>query len=375
MRQFRLRDRPWLLAAIFCLGGLVWDGGVCAFAKKTNQTVYIEPFDYAAGGANLTRASQEGVIFANPALMPWGKKFFRWMGMQSAVLVNKEAVDIAREIGEGLSSGDSGDERASDSNADPVDTFFSTPVHLGMMQSIGFISNDFALAAFARVEPDFEGKEFGENGLPAVQVSAEGYGGAGASVGWALTSWLSLGVTGKYLYVAEPSLEIPLTDRQRITQMTQDRSSYGEAGKGIGQDVGALFFAQGDFMDLRLALKVDDVGDTKISNHPGFRQTAHAGLGITFHGGVEALHLAVDYRDIANAYHEQQFKKIYAGARLVIRNHIGIAAGLYQGLPTYGVRLDLWLMQIGASVYGRELGDYPGEKQRNLYLAYIGFGF
>jgi hypothetical protein len=151
--------------------------------------------------------------------------------------------------------------------------------------------------------------------------------------------------------------------------------SFGKYGKGMGQDLGLLFFAQGNAVDFRFALKVDDVGGTALSGIDDYKQTYHAGLGLTFHGAMEALHLAVDYRDLTGVYDEALFKKVYAGARIMVRNHMAIAAGLYQGYPTYGVRLDLWLMQIGASVYSRELGDYPGEKQRNIYLGYFGFGF
>jgi hypothetical protein len=85
--------------------------------------------------------------------------------------------------------------------------------------------------------------------------------------------------------------------------------------------------------------------------------------------------LALDYRDILNSYQDPLFKKIYTGAKLLIRNHIGFATGYYQGIPSFGVRLDLWVIKFGFTAYGRELGDYVGERQRNLYIVYTTLGW
>ena len=69
-----------------------------AFARKTNQAVYQDPFDLGAGGASLTRASKDGRVHANPALLPYGGKFHYWGGLSNSVLTNKESVDIARDL-------------------------------------------------------------------------------------------------------------------------------------------------------------------------------------------------------------------------------------------------------------------------------------
>ena len=69
-----------------------------ALARKTNQPIYEDPFDIGAGGASLTRASKDGMIFSNPALLPQGGKFFRWVGTTFTLLSNKESIDTAREI-------------------------------------------------------------------------------------------------------------------------------------------------------------------------------------------------------------------------------------------------------------------------------------
>lgn len=352
-----------------------------AFARKSTQPVYEEPFDLAAGGAGLTRASQEGILFTNPAQLPFGGKFFRWFGSQFAVNTARESIDFAKTaIGGG--GGDSAEEGAqsSDQAGEILDHLMKkkTPIHFGVSTATSFITSHFGIGAFARLEPDIYGQQFGSAGVPSVVVSAEAYAGAVGSVATTITRWLSLGITAKYLYVAEPDLELALTDEQRITELTTDPSALQDAasfGSGVGTDLGMLMFFQGRHVDYRLALKVDDVGDTQFTGtQPAFKQTIHVGTGLTLHGTTNALHLSLDYRDVTNVYEEKPFKRIHAGAKLLLFNYLGLAAGYYQGIPSVGVRLNLYLMQLGATAYGREMGTTTESRQRNLYVAYFGVG-
>lgn len=337
-----------------------------SFAKKTNQAIYVEPFDLAAGGANLTRASQIGVMYANPALMAFPKKFHRWFGGQFSLISNRESIDMLRNATSGDGLGDSDE---------IVDTAFDTPIHLGMMSTFSWVTRNFGVSILGRFEPDIEGKEYGVSGLPAINFSAEAYGAVAFSFATQVTRWMSIGVTPKYLAVAEPDIEIGLTDEAAIERIAEDPESFASYGRGTAIDVGCLIFLQGKHLDFRLALKVDDLGDTKFSGTSDpFLQTIHAGMSLTLHGTTEALHLSVDYRDIQGVYEEKTFKRLYMGAKFLVQNHIGLAAGLYQGIPSVGVRLDLFIVNIGLTAYGREMGNYIGEKQRNLYVAYIGFG-
>jgi len=356
--SYHLLARCLVLAS--CIG---WSTEL--LARKTNQSVYEEPFDLAAGGASLTRASQEGVMFANPALMPWGKKFHRWFGTQTTAIINREAKELAQ-------SG------AKDSSK-ILDKALDVQIHPGMLHSTSWITNNFGIGAFARVEPDIETKEFGDSGLPALHVSGEVYAGGVMSLAGTLGSWLSLGTTIKALRVSEPDLEVALTDETRIKELQSDSSTLSDEvalSSGTGFDLGSLIFLQGSSLDFRLAVKAEDLGNTKfVGNQAPFKQTLHGGMGLTFHGSTEALHLSLDYRDVSGAYEEKPFKKVYAGAKLLLRNYVGLAAGLYQGIPSAGIRADLLLLKIGFTAYGREMGTYVGERQRNLYLVYVGLGF
>lgn len=344
-----------------------------AYARKTNQAVYEEPFDLAAGGASLTRASREGVMFANPAIMPHGEQFFRWLGVQTSVVAARESVAFAQSMAGGGQGNAGADEIIDQVLVD------KTPIHFGTTTALSFITNNFGIGAFARLEPDIYGEQYGVGGTPAIHVSAEAYSGGVGSFAFKPLSWLSLGVTAKYLYVAEPDIELSLTDQSAIQNLTNNPQSLQEAasfGSGIGTDAGLLVFLQGHTVDWRFALKVDDIGDTQFSGTQApFLQTIHTGAAVTFHGSQNALHLSLDYRDVLNAYEEKTFKKVYAGAKLMLFERLGLAAGLYQGIPTVGARIEALFLKFGLTAYGREMGETVGERQRNLYVAHFSVGF
>jgi hypothetical protein len=355
----------WSVGGVALIGLIA--GGQRLEAKKTNEPIYQEPFDLAAGGASLTRASREGIMYANPALLPLGDAWVRWVGLQAGVMADKT---LMKEISSGGGASVSPEEISSN--------LLDRSFHLGQSAALSFLNSNVGLSVFDRVEVDYEGQKYGDGGLPAVSIQVEGYAGGLVSIASRPLPWLSLGVTGKYLYVAEPEILVPLADQSQLETLTQDPAALQETldyGKGMGADVGALLFFQGFTTDFSIALKVDDVGGTKLSGRDPFRQVASVGLGMAVHGTTEVLHLALDYRDVLSQYPDRDFKKIYAGARLLVRQMLGLAVGYYQGIPTFGLRIDLPLLNVGLTAYGREMGDYPGERQRNLYYGYVGMGF
>ena len=84
--------------------------------------------------------------------------------------------------------------------------------------------------------------------------------------------------------------------------------------------------------------------------------------------------MSVDYRDLGKALGQKSFHQLYAGVKVVIGNFIGLAVGRYQGFLSMGVRLDLYLLQVGVTKYTREYGSYLGEKQREIFMLYVATG-
>lgn len=369
---------------LICLGiGLA----PLARARKGSEPVYIDPFDLAAGGAALTRASREGRIYANPALMPYGDKFHRWLGETTTLLSTRETIDTARDFVQSA-SGQKSSSQNTGSTREFVDKLFETPVRVGWSVAASYVAAQFGLGVFSRFEPDLRAREFGRYGLPEVVFTAESYHGAALAVAtqspW---RWLSFGLTGKYIYALEPDIAIDITDDEAIRDL-QNQSLTPDLSKhyrGVGVDAGMLLFFQGTHVDWSLASKIDDIGGLAFSEGSrtapddyaprDFRQVVSAGAGMTLHTGADAVHLAIDYRDAFDAYDEEPFKKFYAGTKVLLRTYIGLAAGIYHGYPSFGAELDLLIMRLSCTTYTRELGDRPGVDPRRIVMGSVSTGF
>jgi hypothetical protein len=138
----------------------------------------------------------------------------------------------------------------------------------------------------------------------------------------ALTNALSFGVTAKYLYAGEPDLAIELTDTESLQalQTPSGLRSLISPNSGYGYDAGLLLFKQGRSSDFRLALKVDDVGGTKLAGDgslKSLKQTLSYGVAYTLHTGTDAIHCSLDYRDVQGAYGEEIFKRVRLGTKLL----------------------------------------------------------
>ncbi len=354
-----------------------------ALAQKTNEPIYEDPFDIGAGGASLTRASKEGIVLANPALLGLGGAHLRWLGETTTLLANKESVSTA----EGLIKNAKGNNGAgSNANQQQASTLeqdvFKNPVHVGWGEALGFVSSAVGITAFSRFEPDIRAQQYGPTGLPDIEFRSESYQGAAVGIPiYTPARWLTLGITGKYIYANEQDVVVDVTDQAAIQSFASPQfvQSLKDQNQGFGYDAGSVMFFQGSNVDLTAAGKVDDIGDTKLSGPAAepksFKQVISAGLGLTFHDSADAIHFAADYRDIANVYHQDMFKRVYAGTKILIRTYLGLSAGFYNGAPSMGAEVDLIFIRLAVTSYTRELGDHPGVDPRHVLMASLSMGF
>jgi hypothetical protein len=320
-------------------------------------------------------------------------------------------------VGSTTSSSDAStnDAAATDgSGADPdvLNLAFRKPFRLGLAQNFAWVTSHVGFSLFSRNEIDLDAQKVGESGTPQVNFEMESY--TGLLLGFAMRSpvrWFSLGGAIKAVAASEPQLSLGLDvldklqgDNSQAFFQSQLVDNF-EPKLGYGVDVGALFFFQGSWTDFSLALKADDLGNTKLNPAPGlsglfgaqsatadgtesadtesttaaaplteFKQVFSVGTGFTMHTGADQIHLSLDYRDILNAYEEPLFKQVYAGAKVTVRQYLGFATGIYQGYPSAGVELNLFFLQISLSTYSRELGDKPGLNPRRYFVVSLSGG-
>lgn len=353
----------------------MWTFGPQAQAGKGNQPIYQDPFDLGAGGSSLTRASRDGRIFANPALFTYGPSFHRWFGTATSLISNKESLQMTKDLAQGRDI-NNGEESGGQNPI--VEKAFSAPIHVGYANSLGWITSNFGLSAISRFEADFRAKEIGQYGSPDIRLRVENYQAAAMAFAARIPGihWFSLGVTGKYVMISEPDRTIEISDEQKLAEATDTKTlqQFATLNTGAGADVGALFFFQGQHWDYSLALKVDDLGDTKLQGDSvpdSLKQVASVGTAITWHGATSALHLSLDYRDIQDSYEDPKFKKFYAGTKLLLFNYIGLSTGVYHGYPTWGFEIDFVFMRFTGTYYTREFGDSPGVDPRRLYMGTV----
>lgn len=333
---------------------------------RTNEPVYQNPFDLAAGGASLTRATQEGVLFTNPSLTAFGSGFLRWIYGRTAYHVGADAVDLATEIVSGRS--DSGADAALFQRA------LSTPVHVGMDLSVGVITSNLGFAVFSAARADLEGRQFGSQGLPEIRVRSQATGGVALSGAKQFGDVLALGVAAKPLYNAEVDEKIALSDFQDTEAAQQKAVAALKEGFGLSVDTGLTLQKRTRNFDVRFAAVLADVGGTAFKEGiPPWRQTLNVGVGLALHDATQVVHCAVDLRDALAAYEEHWTRRTYAGCKAIMTKYFGLAAGLHQGWPTYGLILNLFVMRLEAGSYTKEVGLEAGTQGRRVYFLAMGF--
>lgn len=367
----------WLVCFIKIRTCCVLFAGVCFTCLSQARTVdfpYEDAFDRGAGGAVLTRATQEGILISNPALLPYGGKLFRWLGTKLTVGPGVDSLDLVEKLANG-SGGVEIEEGSEAQGASPLESLFGRPIHIGASAALSFFTNNGGVAVFANVEPDVKAWKRGDpvegTGTPNVVIRNNTYAGAylsGASR--SLWDWLSFGVSAKYLLSSEGVVRIDMSDPDAAENVEQKVNDAGlsELSNGIGADAGMLMFFQGDYLDFRLAGTAVDIGNTKLSNGDELKQVIHGGLSLTLHSNKDAIHLSADLRDVQNAYKEPIYKRIYAGTKILIRSYIGLAAGIYHGSPSYGLELDFILFRLSATSFRKEYEESPGVDSRKIYL-------
>ncbi|WP_148696742.1 hypothetical protein [Silvanigrella aquatica] len=364
--MFLLHDIICALATLFVsLTGFADDTS----SLKKSAPIYQNPFDLASGGATLTRATQEGVMFSNPSLPAFGDGVFR-----SIFYVNKVSV------GEGaLAAGQDVIQAASNPSSNSVlktllEDTFKKPIYGQLDTVVGALTSHFGVAGFATNKLDLNGQEFGTMGLPVLEVKNNGVAGVASTFSTSLGDYLAVGVGPKYVYNTEVNTNLSVSDVTDPTQATQKITNALKKGSGVSTNVGVTLQNRTKYFDMRVAGVVEDLGNTAFTGGvPPWLQTYNAGVGFALHDMTNALHCALDYRDITDVYGEDLPKKIYMGCKLLLTRYVGFSAGYLQGWPSYGMVLNLYIFRIEAGSYTKDGANQSGLAARKIYFASLGF--
>lgn len=356
---------------IFCLFGAVNATAQSNTSLKNSEPIYQNPFDLASGGASLTRATQEGVMFANPSLPAFGEGILRWIFLRSTISVGEETINTGTEVAKNVTSGGS----TTSLIENVADDLFKSPNYFGISNAAGIITAKFGIAGFAANKLVTNGKPFGNVGVPQLVVQDNGFAGVAATFSTSLGDTIALGIGPKYIYNAEVNTTLAVSDVMSPSNATEKLKAALATGSGFATDLGVTLQHRTKYFDLRFAGVVSDVGNTTFSGGrlSPWQQAYHVGLGFALHDFTNALHCAIDYRDVTDVYQEDFPRKIYMGCKALITKIIGFGFGYLQGWPSYGVVLNLYLFRLEGGVYTRDVARQSGLIGQKIYFLSLGF--
>jgi hypothetical protein len=142
-------------------------------------------------------------------------------------------------------------------------------------------------------------------------------------------------------------------------------SALSNEGHGYGLDAGLAMRVESAAFNPTISLSWQDIGSTAFIVSKGDsapeRQKDNMTAAVTFGEDFMGFGLAagLEYRHIMDQG-TQIGQKIHLGTEISMPL-LDFRAGFYQGYPTYGVGLDLWLLELEAATYTVEKGFYPGQ--------------
>lgn len=337
---------------------------------KKSEPIYQNPFDLASGGASLTRATQEGVLFSNPSLPAFGEGHFRWIFLRSTFSVGEGTIKTSSDLLK--TSANASSTSTLINNA--VNDLFNYPNYLGLSNAAGVLTSEFGIAGFAANKLFTNGKKFGSVGVPQLVVQDNGFAGVASTISTAFGDHLAVGIGPKYIYNAEVNTTLSVSEVMSPSTASSKLSNALLTGNAIAADIGFTLQHRTKNFDVRFAGVVADVGNTTFTGGlPPWLQTYNAGLGFAVHDFTNAMHCAVDYRDVTDVYQEDLPRKIYMGCKLLLTKIFGLGFGYLQGWPSYGFVLNLFLFRLEGGVYTRDIAKQSGLVGQKVYFVSLGF--
>ena len=341
-------------------------------SRNISDPVYLEPFDRAAGGTVLTRATRDGIILGNPALLGLGKDWIRWAGLQMIFQPAGDLDKLNSAMDSANGSGDTGEESEESSAIDLsildlLDLGFSTEISLSMLSQNGggmFFGDGGLYLNY---------DEFGNTGIPGAQGVIDILGGVAISGAFNPVRWLHLGATQKVLQGKETNLVLTPLNYESALAEAQD---MGSLGQGTGTDVGALIFFQDYTIDYSLGLTIKNLTPVEFTDNarPKLPQMKNVGLGLTFHTEGNAIHFSGEFNDLDGNSGESLARRYRAGVRFLLWQRFGLAVGLYNNKPSYGIKVDAVIVKLGLSYYNQVFGTGDQSFERPEYVFNLAWG-
>ena len=159
-----------------------------------------------------------------------------------------------------------------------------------------------------------------------------------------------------------------------LDEATQGAKFYGELADavdqhpdyGFGLDVGAILPLARD-RSAGIGLVAQD-----IATYGDVRPDMSVNAGV-YYRVLPRVHLVADYRDLLNKSGMPWQMHFHFGGELDL-TMLRFRAGAYQGYPTFGMGVNLWLLKIDFVYYSQERGERLGEFTEETLALELQFG-
>jgi hypothetical protein len=162
---------------------------------------------------------------------------------------------------------------------------------------------------------------------------------------------------------------------QLYTKKNVAFKDIGGYGFGVDGDLGALYtFNKVAFFIPSVGLTINNIGATKFPTHFGsdknvisdqFRLKRSVGMGSKFElpSGWHFSKWIFAFDVNGLGLNGTLFKKVHLGTEAWLFNFFGLRGGINQGYFTFGLTLNVPIMQIEFFTYGEEIGESAGSKE------------
>lgn len=180
-----------------------------------------------------------------------------------------------------------------------------------------------------------------------------------------------LGISVRQINRAGGTADIGAASLTSGNALTSLMDQFQDAGQGLGLDLAYIYKIDTPFQPTFTAVWQNFGGTsfrlTTGTTKPEFLQN-NLSLGFSSFLDLPGIDWtnAFEYRNYY-AYSEDYGKKLHFGTELSIP-FITIRAGINQGYTTYGLGLNLLIMDLDLAYYNEELGEYPGQDGQNRIM-------
>lgn len=187
-----------------------------------------------------------------------------------------------------------------------------------------------------------------------------------------ISSDFSLGLSVRHIKRWQGKKDILITELIGSNSQDVIQANLTDKGKGNALDISALYSVKGNW-NLDFAAVWKDLGDTRFTPTEGVgpeRQENNLMFGVAAQKEFSVMTWtnAFEYKFIRNS--GDITKKLHLGTEFSLPV-VDLRAGYGQGYLSYGLGVDLWLLQIDLAAYTAELGAVAGQSPNDRYQASI----